>query len=113
MSKIARRSSIAVLITFVFAATAAAQVVFDSASTANPIVVTWNHTVGSGKKAALVVGISLDLNGGGATVGSVTWGSEAGGPQQALTFLGAATNGTNERAELWGLPNPTAGTHTI
>src|SRR5206468_1919844 len=64
-------------------------------------------------KPYLVVGVSLDLNGGAATVGTVTWGSEAGGPQQAMTFLGAATNGTIERAELWGLPNPTPGTHTI
>ncbi|HEV2722470.1 MAG TPA: C25 family cysteine peptidase [Thermoanaerobaculia bacterium] len=111
---------------FAFAALAVvcparAQVVFDAASntatatasTANPIVVTWNHTVGLAKKAGLIVSVSLDENGGGATASGVIYGSEAGGPNQNMIFLGAATNGTNERAELWGLPNPSPGTHTI
>ena len=115
-----RQVAVAALL-FVCALSARAQVVFDSASNAatatasaaNPINVTWNHTTGQAKKAGIVVSVSLDLNGGGATVGSVTYGTEAGGPAQAMIFLGAATNGTNERAELWGLPNPTPGTHQI
>jgi uncharacterized repeat protein (TIGR01451 family) len=102
-------------------ASASAQVVFDAASNAaavtssnaNPITVNWNHTTGQAKKAALVVSVSLDLNGGGATVSGVTYGTEAGGPAQAMIFAGAATNGTAERAELWGLPNPAPGTHQI
>jgi len=105
----------------VYAVPARGQVVFDAASnmptatvsTANPILVTWNHTVGLAKKPYLVVSISLDLNGGGATAGTVIYGNEAGGPAQAMTFLGAATNGTIERAELWGLSNPIPGTHQI
>src|SRR5437870_1429013 len=113
-------SSVAI-VAVVCAMPAAAQVVFDAASnaapstasTANPINVTWNHTVGLAKKATLVVSVSLDLSGGGATVGNVTYGNEAGGPNQAMVFLGAATNGTNVRAELWGLANPTPGTHQI
>jgi uncharacterized repeat protein (TIGR01451 family) len=100
---------------------AAAQVVFDAASNAatatasaaNPFTVSWNHTVGLEKKPYLVVGVSLDLNGAAGTVSGVTYGTEAGGPAQAMTFLGAATNGTLERAELWGLPNPAPGTHQI
>ncbi|HEX3107559.1 MAG TPA: hypothetical protein VHU41_00590, partial [Thermoanaerobaculia bacterium] len=102
-------------------ASADAQVVFDSASSvaaatasnANPVAVSWNHTVGSAKKPYVIVSVSLKLNGGAATVGSVTYGSEAGGPASGMTFLGAATNGTTARAELWGLPNPLPGTHTI
>ena len=121
MKLVGRASSAVAILALAFTAPISAQVVFDAASntatatasTANPINVTWNHTVGSAKKPYLVVGVSLDLSGGGATVGSVTYGTEAGGPQQAMTFLGAATNGTNARAELWGLANPTPGTHTI
>ncbi|HEY2090978.1 MAG TPA: C25 family cysteine peptidase [Thermoanaerobaculia bacterium] len=102
-------------------ASADAQVVFDSASSvaaatasnANPVVVSWNHTVGTAKKPYVIVSVSLKLSAGGATVGSVTYGSEAGGPTSAMTFLGAATNGTTTRAELWGLSNPLPGTHTI
>jgi uncharacterized repeat protein (TIGR01451 family) len=117
-----RRSLFAVLIAMLaFAGPAAAQVVFDAASNAtpatgsnaNPVLVNWNHTVGLAKKAAIVVSVSLDLSGGAATVGTVTYGSEAGGSAQAMTFLGAATNGTAVRAELWGLANPTPGTHQI
>src|SRR4051812_47668286 len=107
-----RRSLFAVLIAMLaFAGPASAQVVFDASSNAtpatgsnaNPVNVSWNHTVGLAKKAAIVVSVSLDLSGGGATVGTVTYGSEAGGSAQAMTFLGAATNGTAQRAELWGL----------
>lgn len=102
-------------------ASADAQVVFDSASSvaaatasnANPVAVSWNHTVGTAKKPYVVVSVSLKLNGGAATVGGVTYGSEAGGPASAMTLLGAATNGTTTRAELWGLANPLPGTHTI
>src|SRR5712692_7496228 len=121
MRHIVRSFSVALIAALAFAAPAAAQVVFDAASntpiatasTANPIVVTWNHTVGLAKKPYLVVGVSLDLNGGGPTVSGVIYGNEAGGPTQNMTLLGAATNGTAERAELWGLANPTPGTHQI
>ena len=30
-----------------------------------------------------------------------------------MTLLGSATNGTIDRAEIWGLAGPTAGTHQI
>src|SRR5437588_3446442 len=121
MKHVTRAPGAFAIFTLAFAMSSSAQVVFDAASnsapatasTANPIIVTWTHTVSSAKKPYLVVGVSLDLNGGGATTGTVMWGSEAGGPQHAMTFLGAATNGTSERAELWGLANPTPGTHTI
>src|SRR5207244_383448 len=43
----------------------------------------------------------------------VVYGTEGGGPNQAMTLLGAISNGTNVRTELWGLANPTAGTHQI
>ena len=88
-----RRSLFAVLIAMLaFAGPASAQVVFDAASNAtpatgsnaNPVLVNWNHTVGLAKKATLVVSVSLDLSGGGATVGNVTYGNEAGGPNQAI-----------------------------
>src|SRR5206468_8201871 len=82
-------------------------------SNANPVVVQWNHTVGSSKKPYVVVSVSLKLSGGAATVGSVTWASEADGQNQAATFLGAATNGTTVRAELWGVANPQPGTHRV
>ncbi|HYU24112.1 MAG TPA: hypothetical protein VEO74_02835, partial [Thermoanaerobaculia bacterium] len=113
--------SLLVVAAFVCAAPTFAQVVFDAASntaiatasTGNPIVVTWNHTVGLAKKPYLVVGVSLDRNAAASTVGSVIYGNEAGGPAQTMIFLVAATNGTAERAELWGLANPTPGTHQI
>src|SRR5437870_5780779 len=89
--------------------TAGAQVVFDAASnatpatasTATPIAVSWNHTVGLSKKPYVVVGVSLKKNGGAQTVTSVFYGTEAGGPNLPMTNLGAATNGTTTRAELW------------
>jgi len=101
--------------------TAQAQVVFDAASnaspatvtTANPVTVSWNHIVGLAKKPYVAVSIAIDKNGGGQTVTSVVFGTEAGGPNQAMTLLGAATNGTIDRAEIWGLAGPTAGTHQI
>ncbi len=103
------------------AAPAAAQVVFDAASNAapatasvaNPIAVSWNHTVGLAKKPYIAVSVALNRNGGAQTVTSVVYGTEAGGQNQAMTLLGSATNGTTERAEIWGLANPVAGTHQI
>jgi len=100
---------------------AQAQVVFDAASNAtpattsaaNPIAVSWNHTVSLAKKPYIVVSVAIDKNGGAQTVTTVTYGTEVGGPNLAMTFLGAATNGTIDRAELWGLSGPTAGTHQI
>ena len=58
-----------VIAALAFAAPGAAQVAFDAASNAspatvsaaNPIVVTWNHTVGLAKKPYLVVSVSLDV----------------------------------------------------
>ena len=91
MKQTLRAFAASVVVGLLSIAPAAAQVVFDAASntatatasTANPILVTWNHTTGLAKKAALVVSVSLDLNGGAATVGTVTYGTEAGGPGQA------------------------------
>src|ERR1700757_2590731 len=96
-----KRVLVAVVCALLAVAGANAQVVFDAASSvaaatvsnANPVAVSWNHTVGTAKKPYVIVSISMKLNGGGATVGSVTYGSEAGGPKSAMTFLGAATNG--------------------
>jgi len=104
------------------AAPVSAQVVFDAASnaatatvsTANPIpTISWNHTTGSAKKRYIVVSVAIKRNAGTQTVTSVTYATEAGGANLAMTLLGAATNGTNERAELWGLSGPTAGIHQI
>jgi uncharacterized repeat protein (TIGR01451 family) len=100
---------------------AAAQVTFDAASNAspatvsaaNPIAVSWNHTVGLSKKPYITVGVSIDRNAGAQTVTSVVYGTEAGGPNLAMTLLTAVNNGTNVRAELWGLAGPTSGTHQI
>jgi uncharacterized repeat protein (TIGR01451 family) len=100
---------------------AAAQVAFDAASnatpatvsTANPIAVNWNHTVGLSKKPYIVVQVSMKRNGGAQTVATVTYGTEAGGPNLGMALIGAINNGTNVRAELWGLANPTPGTHQI
>ena len=105
----------------VWVAPATAQVVFDAASNAtpatasaaNPITVNWNHTVSLAKKPYVTVSVSLDKNGGAQTVTSVVYGTEAGGPNLAMTLLGAATNGTIDRAEIWGLAGPTPGTHQI
>ena len=98
-----------------------AQVVFDSASNASPatsstaasIPVSWNHTIGTAKKPYLTVSVAIDRNGGTQTVSSVVFGTEAGGPVQGMTLLGSINNGTNVRAEIYGLANPTAGTHQI
>jgi uncharacterized repeat protein (TIGR01451 family) len=100
---------------------AAAQVVFDSASNAspatvsaaNPTAVSWNHTVSLVKKPYITAGISIKLGGGTATVTTVFYGTEAGGPVQPMTRLGFQNNGANVRAELWGLAGPVAGTHQI
>ena len=99
---------------------AMAQVVFDAssngpvtASTANPTAISWNHTTGLSKKPYITVGVSMKRNAGTATVTTVVYGTEAGGPNLSMTMLGAATNGTTTRAELWGLAGPTAGTHQI
>ncbi len=106
------------------AAPAMAQVVFDSASnaatatasTGTPITVSWNHTVGLSKKAYIVVSVAIKRNGGNSqVVTGVSYGTEAGGANLAMTALGSATSATNtiERSELWGLAAPTAGTHQI
>lgn len=131
MRQLARfiRSVIApVAVALVCAAPAAAQVVFDAASNsapitvnnANPVNISWNHTIGLAKKEYLVVGVSMKLNGGAATVASVTYGTEAGGPSTStntasftMVRLGFISNGTTTRAELWGLPGPQPGTHQI
>src|SRR5258708_13914885 len=103
------------------AAPAMAQVVFDAASNASPatvsaaaaITVLWNHTTGLAKREYLVVGVSVKLSGGGATVGGVVYGNEAGGPASNMVLVGEAAKGTNERGGVWGLGGPTPGTHQI
>ena len=97
-----------------------AQVVFDSASNASPatvsnaasIAVSWNHTIGTAKKPYLTVSVAIKRN-GGAQTGAVVFGTEVGGPLQTMTLLGSVNNGTIDRAEIYGLANPTAGTHQI
>jgi uncharacterized repeat protein (TIGR01451 family) len=119
-------SLVAVPIAFAIAAAApaTAQVVFDSASNAavattslgNPVTVSWNHTVSLNKKPYIVVSVAIDRNGGNSqVVTGVAYGTEAGGANLAMSFLGASTSATNtvDRAELWGLAAPTSGTHQI
>ncbi|MEA2329270.1 MAG: large repetitive protein, partial [Thermoanaerobaculia bacterium] len=97
-----------------------AQVVFDAVSNASPatvstaasIPVSWNHTIGTAKKPYLTVSVAIDRNGGAQTA-SVVFGTEVGGPVQTMTLLGSVNNGTNVRAEIYGLANPTSGTHQI
>src|SRR6185369_3683802 len=67
----------------------------------------------SSKKPYLVVGVSIDRSASTPTVTGVMYGTEAGGPAQAMTLISAVNNGTAVRAELWGLANPTPGTHQI
>ncbi|MEA2336365.1 MAG: large repetitive protein, partial [Thermoanaerobaculia bacterium] len=114
--------SIACAVALVFLSVRAhAQVAFDAASnatpatvsTANPVVVSWNHTVGSAKKPYVAVSVAIDRNGGAQTVTSVVFGTEAGGPNQNMTLLGGVNNGTIDRAEIWGLIGPTPGVHQI
>src|SRR5882672_8713978 len=97
-----------------------AQVVFDAASNATPatvstaasIVVAWNHTIGTAKKEYLTVSVAIKKN-GGAQTSAVSFGTEVGGFVQPMTLLGSVNNGTIDRAEIFGLANPTAGTHLI
>ncbi len=104
------------------AGTLHAQVTFDAASNAtpatasaaNPVLVQWNHTVGLSKKPYLVVSVAIDRSGSAnPAVTGVIWGNEAGGPTQNMVLLGAINNGSVVRSELWGLSNPTPGTHQI
>jgi uncharacterized repeat protein (TIGR01451 family) len=122
-SSFRRLRSVIVPMAFALAAAvpATAQVVFDAASAASPITVSnanptaisWTHTTGSAKKTYLTVGVSIRRNAGTGAVTTATYGTEAGGPVQAMTLLGSINNGTSARAEIWGLVAPTAGTHTI
>ncbi len=97
-----------------------AQVLFDAlsnapsatVSTAVSIPVSWNHTIGTAKKEYLTVSVAIRRNGGTQT-GAVTFGTEVGGANQVMTLLGSVSNGTIDRAEIFGLANPTAGTHLI
>lgn len=119
--RVVRSIIVPVLVALAFAAPAMAQVVFDAASnaavattgTGNPLTVSWNHTVSLAKKPYIAVSVAIKRNGGAQTVTSVVYGTEAGGPVLPMTLLGASTNGTNDRAEIWGLAGPTAGTHQI
>ncbi|HMC69378.1 MAG TPA: DUF11 domain-containing protein, partial [Mycobacteriales bacterium] len=58
-------------------------------------------------------GISIDLSTRAGNATGVVYGTEGGGPNQAMTLLGSLSNGTNVRVELWGLANPASGTHQI
>src|SRR5258708_11569102 len=116
-----RSVTLPVAVLLVGAISGSAQVVFDAQSNLSPATVStatsfnvaWIHTTGLAKKPYVVVGVSLKLSLGGATVGGVVYGSEAGGPASNMVLLGAISNGTNARVELWGLPGPTPGTHQI
>lgn len=66
---------------------------------------TWSHTV-SGANRALVVGVSI-RNQQNETVSSVTY---AGTP---LTFVGARSNETSARIEIWQLVAPAVGTDNV
>src|SRR5258708_5513371 len=95
------------------------QVSFDRASSttftsaAATFTGSWNHTTTTAANRYIVVGVSIDLSTRASTVTSAVYGTEGGGPNSAMTFLGAATNGTNVRSELWGLRAPASGTHQI
>lgn len=115
------KSLLFILTLIAFSLPSFGQVVFDAASNATPattsnatsVNVTWNHTVGLAKKPYLVVEVSIDRSANNVFVGGVTYGTEAGGPNQAMTVIAAVNNGTIVRSELWGLANPTPGTHQI
>lgn len=90
---------------------AQAQIAFDASSSANTGAVdqtslTWSHTVGAGSNRILVVGVSI-RNSAGQTVSSVTYAGVG------LTFIGAQSNGTNSRIEMWRLLAPATGTNSI
>jgi uncharacterized repeat protein (TIGR01451 family) len=95
------------------------QILFDAASGAtfasagNPVVGSWNHTTTSAANRYLVVGVNIDKSGGASVVNSVRYGTEGGGPNVLMTLLGAISNGTSVRTELWGLIAPAAGVHQI
>lgn len=67
-------------------------------------VLSWSHVVGGGNNRALFVGIGDRSN---RSITSVTFGS------QSLKRVSFANPGTDTRAELWVLVNPTTGTSTI
>jgi uncharacterized repeat protein (TIGR01451 family) len=66
-----------------------------------------NFTTGAGSNRLLLVGVSIDLNSPTAAISSISYGA------QSLTKVGDVTNGSNERAEIWRLLNPPAGTANI
>jgi hypothetical protein len=83
---------------------------FDAASsavnsTATTNTLSWSHTT-SGSDRILIVGVSI-RNESSETVSTVTYGTGN------LTFVGAATNGTACRAEIWQLVNPATGANTV
>jgi len=67
--------------------------------------ITWTHVVGSGSDRLMLIGVSIRTT--TVSVSSITVGS------QNATFIRADNNGTNIRAELWYLLNPTAGSQTV
>src|SRR5258706_415425 len=77
------------------------QILFDAVSSAtfaagtNPIAGSWNHTTTTAANRYLVVGVNIDLNARASTTASVFYGTEGGGPNSAMTLLGALSNGTN------------------
>lgn len=104
---------LAALLLFLFspAQIQAQGIAFDAASSSNTGAgqagsLTWSHTVSSGNNRILIVGVSI-RNSSSQTVGSVTYGGTG------LTFVGATTNSTNARVEIWRLLAPATGTNNI
>ncbi|MGH3521941.1 MAG: beta strand repeat-containing protein, partial [Mycobacterium sp.] len=95
------------------------QILFDAvssttfASAAAAFTGSWNHTTTNAANRYIVVGVNIDLSARASTISNVVYGTEGGGPNQAMTRLGNATNGTAVMTELWGLRNPATGTHQI
>jgi len=75
----------------------------DDAGTSN---LQWSHTTVSSNSTYLVVGVAL-RQGWEVSVSSVSYGS------QNLTQAEYAQMGTDVRTEIWTLPSPAVGTHTI
>src|SRR5262249_12421018 len=79
--------------------TATPTVLFDAAAssrftgTTATFTGSWNHTTTTAANRYLVVGVDIDLGGATANSSGVVYGTEAGGPNQAMTLLGSLSNG--------------------
>jgi hypothetical protein len=106
----------AACLALLLASRAEAAIAITNTSAATPGLtsnLSWTHTVSTGTDRLLLVGMENKNPGGAAlrTVTAVTW--TVGATTQTLTLVGAAQNGTDNRATLWAVVAPTQGTGTI